>query len=57
MHLLVDTDAEHQKTQGLLRILVMFEGRIVGETTPDKTTEEALGLLMLGVGIDEKVQS
>lgn len=39
------------------RILVMFEGRIVGETTPDKTTEEALGLLMLGVGIDEKVQS
>jgi ABC-type uncharacterized transport system ATPase subunit len=39
------------------RILVMFEGRIVGETTPDKTTEEALGLLMLGVGIDKKVQS
>jgi ABC-type uncharacterized transport system ATPase subunit len=39
------------------RILVMFEGRIVGETTPDKTTEEALGLLMLGVSIDKKVQS
>jgi simple sugar transport system ATP-binding protein len=39
------------------RILVMFEGRIVGETTPDKTTEEALGLLMLGVGVDKKVQS
>lgn len=39
------------------RILVMFDGRIVGETTPDKTTEEALGLLMLGVGIDKKVQS
>ncbi|MCE5192710.1 ABC transporter ATP-binding protein [bacterium] len=39
------------------RILVMFDGHIVGETTPDKTTEEALGLLMLGVGIDRKVQS
>ncbi|HEY9094067.1 MAG TPA: ABC transporter ATP-binding protein [Candidatus Cryosericum sp.] len=39
------------------RILVMFEGRIVGETTPDKTTEEALGLLMLGVGVDRKVVS
>lgn len=39
------------------RVLVMFEGHIVGETTPDKTTEEALGLLMLGVGIDKKVQS
>ena len=39
------------------RILVMFEGRIVGETTSDKTTEEALGLLMLGVGIDKKAQS
>ena len=39
------------------RILVMFEGRIVGETTPSKTTEEALGLLMLGVGIEKKVQS
>lgn len=39
------------------RILVMFEGRIVGETTPDKTTEEALGLLMLGVEVDKKVIS
>jgi ABC-type uncharacterized transport system ATPase subunit len=39
------------------RILVLFEGRIVGETTPDKTTEEALGLLMLGVGVDTKVAS
>ena len=32
------------------RILVIFEGRIVGEHTPD-ITKEALGLEMLGGGV------
>jgi len=31
------------------RILVIFEGKIVGECKPDETTEEELGLLMAGV--------
>jgi simple sugar transport system ATP-binding protein len=30
------------------RILVMYEGRIVGEVDPKKTTESALGLMMAG---------
>ncbi len=31
------------------RILVMYEGRIVGELLPEEATEEKLGLLMAGV--------
>jgi simple sugar transport system ATP-binding protein len=31
------------------RILVMYEGRIVGEAVPNETTESKLGLLMAGV--------
>lgn len=31
------------------RILVLYEGEIVGETTPEETNEEELGLMMLGV--------
>ncbi len=31
------------------RILVMFEGKIVGEVRPEEATEETLGLLMAGV--------
>ena len=31
------------------RILVMYEGRIAGELTPEEATEERLGLLMAGV--------
>ena len=31
------------------RILVMFEGKIVGEVRPEEATEEKLGLLMAGV--------
>jgi ABC-type uncharacterized transport system ATPase subunit len=31
------------------RILVMYEGRIVGERRPDETSEEDLGLLMAGI--------
>jgi len=30
------------------RVLVMFEGRIVHETTPDATDERTLGLAMTG---------
>ncbi|MBG9792877.1 heme ABC transporter ATP-binding protein [Paenibacillus dendritiformis] len=30
------------------RILVMFDGRIVGETTPETTTDQELGLMMAG---------
>jgi len=37
------------------RILVLYEGEIVGETTPDKTNEEELGLMMLGLKRQEKV--
>jgi simple sugar transport system ATP-binding protein len=31
------------------RILVMYEGRIMGELTPKEATEEKLGLLMAGI--------
>jgi len=31
------------------RILVMYEGRIMGELTPQEATEERLGLLMAGI--------
>jgi simple sugar transport system ATP-binding protein len=31
------------------RILVMFEGRIMGELKPTEATEEKLGLLMAGI--------
>jgi simple sugar transport system ATP-binding protein len=31
------------------RILVMYEGRIVGELSPEEATEERLGLLMAGI--------
>ncbi len=31
------------------RILVMYKGRIIGETTPQESTEEDIGLLMLGI--------
>ncbi len=36
------------------RILVLYEGKIVGETTPDKTTEEELGMMMLGITEKER---
>jgi simple sugar transport system ATP-binding protein len=32
------------------RILVMHDGRIVGETTPASATEQSIGLMMAGVG-------
>ena len=35
------------------RILVMFEGEIVGELDPKKTTQEELGLYMAGAKKDE----
>lgn len=31
------------------RILVMYNGRIIGETTPKESTEEDIGLLMAGL--------
>jgi len=31
------------------RILVMYEGRIMGQLTPEEATEEKLGLLMAGI--------
>ena len=37
------------------KILVLYEGEIVGETTPDKTNEEELGLMMLGLKRQKKV--
>jgi simple sugar transport system ATP-binding protein len=37
------------------KILVLYEGEIVGEKTPDKTNEEELGLMMLGLKRQEKV--
>ena len=37
------------------RILVLYNGEIVGETTPDKTNEEELGLMMLGLKRQERV--
>ena len=36
------------------RILVMYEGEIVGEVDPKKTTPEELGLYMAGAKRDEK---
>ncbi len=39
------------------RIIVMYEGEIVGELDPKKTTQEELGLYMSGAKRDEvKVQ-
>lgn len=35
------------------RILVMFEGEIVGEFTPDKVSKETLGLYMSGAKKDK----
>ena len=35
------------------RILVMYEGEIVGELDPKKTTQEELGLYMAGAKRDE----
>jgi simple sugar transport system ATP-binding protein len=32
------------------RVIVIFEGRIVGEVDPKKTTQEAIGLMMTGGG-------
>jgi ABC-type uncharacterized transport system ATPase subunit len=37
------------------RILVLYSGEIVGEVTPEETTEEELGLMMLGLKRKEKV--
>jgi len=34
------------------RILVMYEGRIIGSADPRTTTREAVGLMMAGVGAD-----
>jgi general nucleoside transport system ATP-binding protein len=34
------------------RILVMFEGRLVGEISPEEATEQKLGLMMAGIGPD-----
>ena len=34
------------------RVVVMYEGAIVGEATPGKTTVEEIGLLMAGGGAD-----
>jgi len=31
------------------RILVMYEGRIVGEVKPGEVTEEQMGLMMAGL--------
>lgn len=31
------------------RIIVMYNGRIIGETTPEKSTEEDIGLMMVGI--------
>ena len=33
------------------RILIIFNGNIVGEVCPDKTTEEEIGLLMAGISV------
>ncbi len=38
------------------RILVLYNGEIVGEVTPNETNEEELGLMMLGLKRKEKVQ-
>jgi len=34
------------------RIMVMFDGRIMGEKTPLETNEKELGLLMAGIDGD-----
>ncbi len=36
------------------RILVMFDGRIVGEVAAEKATERLLGLMMAGINPDDK---
>jgi simple sugar transport system ATP-binding protein len=38
------------------RILVLYGGEIVGEVTPKETTEEELGLMMLGLKRKERVK-
>jgi simple sugar transport system ATP-binding protein len=35
------------------RILVMYEGQIMGEVTPDEVTMEELGLMMAGSTLEE----
>ncbi|HEU23569.1 MAG TPA: heme ABC transporter ATP-binding protein, partial [Mesoaciditoga lauensis] len=35
------------------RILAIYEGRIMGETTPDKTTPEEVGLMMAGHKLED----
>jgi len=39
------------------RILVMYQGEVVGEFTPEKTTREELGLYMIGARRQSKVES
>ncbi len=39
------------------RILVMFDGRIMGERDPEKTNARELGLLMAGVAGDDAKES
>jgi ABC-type uncharacterized transport system ATPase subunit len=34
------------------RIAVMYEGRIVGETSPDHANLQAVGLMMAGTKVD-----
>lgn len=36
------------------RILIIFNGKIVGEVYPDKTTEEEIGLLMAGISTKKR---
>lgn len=31
------------------RIIVMYNGRVIGETTPEESTEEDIGLMMAGI--------
>jgi simple sugar transport system ATP-binding protein len=38
------------------RILVMYEGRIIGEAGPGTSTREAIGLMMAGVAAPERVE-
>ncbi len=50
--LLISTELE--EIMGLSdRILVMFEGRIVGETTADRANIDKIGLLMAGMKLEE----
>ncbi|MDR0200013.1 MAG: ABC transporter ATP-binding protein [Streptococcaceae bacterium] len=39
------------------RILVIHDGKIAGETTPDATTKQELGILMVGGKLEEKVEA